>query len=210
MSVAIAISMVISLTTTPMMCAHLLKEHESHGWMYRTSERGFNWIVGLYGRHAGGVLRHPAITLGCWPPPSALNVYLFIHVPKGFFPQQDNGRMNGTIIADQDTSFQAMEGNLLRMVKIVRRSGGGYRDRIHRRQRRLRKHHQQARMHIQLKPLAERKVSVYDDVIERLRPKLSVIRGATLYLQAARTCAWAGATAPRSINSPCAATMCRT
>ena len=114
MSVAIAISMVISLTTTPMMCAYLLKEHESHGWLYRTSERAFNWIVNLYGRTLARVLRHPAITLGVLLATIGLNVYLFIHVPKGFFPQQDNGRLNGTIIADQDTSFQAMEGNSAR------------------------------------------------------------------------------------------------
>ncbi len=139
MSVAITISMAVSLTTTPMMCAHLLKEHTTHGWMYRTSERGFNWIVGVYGRTLARVLRHPAITLGVLAATIGLNVYLFIHVPKGFFPQQDNGRLNGTIIADQDTSFQAMEGNLRRMVKIVQAgSGGGDGGRIHRRQRRLR------------------------------------------------------------------------
>jgi len=186
MSVAIAISMVISLTTTPMMCAYLLKEHESHGWLYRTSERGFNWIVGLYGSTLARVLRHPAITLGVLAATIGLNVYLFIHVPKGFFPQQDNGRMGGTIIADQDTSFQAMEGNLLRMVNIVKADpavdtatgftggNGGFGSTIN-----------QARLNIQLKPLSVRKVSVYD-VIERLRPKLNVIRGSTLYLQAAQ------------------------
>ena len=95
MSVAIAISMAISLTTTPMMCAHLLKEHTTHGWMYRTSERGFNWIVEPVRPHAGRVLQHPAITLAGLAATIALNVYLFIHVPKGFFPQQDNGRIEG-------------------------------------------------------------------------------------------------------------------
>jgi multidrug efflux pump len=184
MSVAIAISMVISLTTTPMMCAYLLKEHESHGWMYRTSERGFNWIVGLYGSTLARVLRHPGLTLAVLGATICLNVYLFIHVPKGFFPQQDNGRLQGTIIADQDTSFQSMQGTLLRVVNIVQAdpavetatgftgSQGGNGNTIN-----------QARLNIQLKPLAERKVSVYD-VIERLRPKLRVIRGSTLYLQA--------------------------
>jgi multidrug efflux pump len=186
MSVAIAISMAISLTTTPMMCAYLLKEHESHGWMYRTSERGFNWIVGLYGSTLSRVLRHPTLTLGVLAATIGLNVYLFIHVPKGFFPQQDNGRLQGTIIADQDTSFQAMQGNLLRMVNIIQQDpavftvsgftggSGGNGNTIN-----------QARVQIQLTPLAERKVSVYD-VIERLRPKLRVIRGSTLFLQAAQ------------------------
>jgi multidrug efflux pump len=184
MSVAIAISMAISLTTTPMMCAHLLKEHTTHGWLYRTSERGFNAIVGLYGRTLDRVLRHPAITLGVLAATIALNVYLFIHVPKGFFPQQDNGRLNGTIIADQDTSFQAMEKDLQRMVNIVKADpavdtvsgftggSGGFGNTLN-----------TARIQIQLKPLAERHVSVYD-VIERLRPKLRVIRGSTLYMQA--------------------------
>jgi multidrug efflux pump len=184
MSVAITISMAVSLTTTPMMCAHLLKEHTTHGWMYRTSENAFNWIVGLYGRTLARVLQHPGLTLGVLAATIALNVYLFIHVPKGFFPQQDNGRLNGTIIADQDTSFQAMEANLRRMVKIVQEDpavdtvagytggSGGYGNTLN-----------TARMQIQLKPLGERKDSVYD-VIERLRPKLRVIRGSTNYMQA--------------------------
>ncbi|HEX5227500.1 MAG TPA: multidrug efflux RND transporter permease subunit [Bryobacteraceae bacterium] len=184
MTVAIAISMAISLTTTPMMCAHLLKEHTTHGWMYRTSERGFNAIMNLYGRTLARVLKHPVITLGVLAVTIALNVYLYVHVPKGFFPQQDNGRLNGTIIADQDTSFQAMEASLRQMVKIVSQDpavdtvagytggSGGNGNTIN-----------TARMQIQLKPLAERKVSVYD-VIERLRPKLTVIRGSTNYMQA--------------------------
>ncbi len=186
LSVAIAVSMVVSLTTTPMMCAYLLKEHESHGWMYRTSERAFNWIVDMYGRSLTRVLRHPAITLVVLGATIGLNVYLFVKVPKGFFPQQDNGRLQGTILGDQDTSFQAMQNVLLRMVKIVQDdpavdtvtastggSGGGG-STIN-----------QGRVNIQLKALSERKVSVYD-VIDRLRPKLARIRGATLYLQASQ------------------------
>jgi multidrug efflux pump len=186
MSVAIAISMAISLTTTPMMCAHLLKEHTTHGWMYRTSERAFDWIVGLYGRTLDRVLQHPVITLAVLFATIGLNVYLFARVPRGFFPQQDNGRLNGTIIADQDTSFQAMEKTLLQMVKIVQQDpavdnvagytggNGAYGNTLN-----------TARMQIQLKPLAERKVSVYD-VIERLRPKLGRVRGSTNFMQAAQ------------------------
>jgi multidrug efflux pump len=186
LSVAIGVSMVVSLTTTPMMCAHLLKEHESHGWMYRITERGFNWIVEMYGRSLTRVLRHPVITLLVLAATIGLNAYLFIKVPKGFFPQQDNGRMQGTILGDQDTSFQAMEGILIQMVKIVQAdpaidtmtastggSGGGG-GTIN-----------QGRVNIQLKPLAERKVSVYE-VIDRLRPKLARVRGATLILQASQ------------------------
>ena len=119
LSVAIIVSMVVSLTATPMMCAHLLREHESHGWLYRTSERAFNWVVKSYGRTLSTVLRFPAITLTVLLATIALNVYLYIHVPKGFFPQQDNGRMMGTIQADQDTSFQAMDRILRQMINIV-------------------------------------------------------------------------------------------
>jgi multidrug efflux pump len=186
LSVAIAVSMVVSLTTTPMMCAYLLKEHESHGWMYRTSERGFNWIVDMYGRSLTRVLKHPVITLLVLAATIGLNVYLFVKVPKGFFPQQDNGRMQGTILGDQDTSFQAMQNVMLQMVKIIQAdpaidtvtastggSGGGG-STIN-----------QGRVNIQLKPLSERKSSVYD-VIDRLRPQLARVRGATLYLQAAQ------------------------
>ncbi len=182
LSVAIAVSMLVSLTTTPMMCAHLLKEHVAHGWMYRTTERGFNWIVDLYGRSLTRVLKHPAITLLVLAATIGLNAYLFVRVPKGFFPQQDNGRMQGTMLGDQDTSFQAMEGTLLQMVKIVEADpaidtvtastgGGGTIN--------------QGRVNIQLKPLSVRKVSVYQ-VIDRLRPQLARIRGATLILQASQ------------------------
>ncbi len=186
MSVAIAISMVVSLTTTPTMCAHLLKEHAAHGWLYNASDRVFDAIIRLYGRTLDRVLRHPGATLGVLGATIALNVFLYIHVPKGFFPQQDNGRLQGTIIADQDTSFQAMSKNLQQMIKIVQAdpavetttgytgAQGGWGNTIN-----------QARLNIQLKPLDERGVSVYD-VIERLRPALNKIRGARLYLQAAQ------------------------
>jgi multidrug efflux pump len=184
LSVAIAVSLAVSLTTTPMMCAHLLRAHESHGWIYRANERTFNWIVDQYARTLRVVLKHPAITLVVLAATIGLNIYLFVRVPKGFFPQQDTGRMSGTILGDQDTSFQAMQDILLQMVKLVEAdpavdtvtastggSGGGG-STIN-----------QGRMNIQLKPLSERKVSVYD-VIERLRPKFSRVRGATLYLAA--------------------------
>ena len=186
LSVAIFVSMLVSLTTTPMMCAHLLREHETHGAIYRANERVFTWIVDIYARTLARVLRHPAITLLVLGATIALNGYLYVRVPKGFFPQQDNGRMQGTILGDQDTSFQQMQGILLQMVKIVREdpaidtvtastggSGGGG-STIN-----------QGRVNIQLKPLDQRKVSVYQ-VIERLRPKLATVRGATLILQASQ------------------------
>jgi multidrug efflux pump len=181
LSVAIGVSMVISLTATPMMCAHLLKEVKSHGWMYRTSERGFEWVVERYASTLGVALRFRAITLLVLLATIALNVYLFLKVPKGFFPQQDNGRIQGSITADQDTSFQAMDKIMLPMINIVAAdpavdtvngfTGGST--------------YNTARLFISLKPLEERKITA-DLIIARLRPQLAKIAGATLYLQAAQ------------------------
>jgi len=186
LSVAILVSLVVSLTATASMCAHLLKQHESHGRLYRTSERAFNWVVGFYGRTLAVVLRFPATTLAVLLATIALNVYLYIHVPKGFFPQQDNGRMMGSIIADQDTSYQAMDKILRQMIGIITDDpavdavsgfcggggpGGGAIN--------------QARMFIMLKPPAERKITA-DLVIARLRPKLARVPGATLYMQSSQ------------------------
>jgi multidrug efflux pump len=181
LSVAILVSMVISLTTTPMMCAHLLSVETEHGWFYRKSEQFFSWVVNLYGRALSIVLRHPALTLVSLLATVALTVYLYIQVPKGFFPQQDTGRLNGQIQADQDTSFQTMDKTLLTMVDIIDQdpaidtvnafSGGGGGTTTN-----------TARMFISLKPLAERKIDA-DHIIQRLRPKLARVPGATLYLQ---------------------------
>ncbi len=189
LSVAILVSMVISLTATPMMCAHLLKGHETHGRLYHAAEDGFNRIVGLYGKALSVALRHSFVTLLVLLTTLGLNVYLFIRVPKGFFPQQDTGRMSGQIIADQDTSFQSMDKTLLRMVNIVAADpavdtaigftgggggGGGGASTLN-----------QGRMFISLKPLAERKITV-DYIMQRLRPKLARVPGATLYLQSSQ------------------------
>jgi multidrug efflux pump len=181
LSVAILVSMVISLTTTPMMCAHLLREEREHGWLYQKSERLFNWIVNLYGRTLSVVLRHPALTLMSLLATVALTGYLYVQTPKGFFPQQDTGRLSGQIQADQDTSFQTMDKTLLAMVNIIDAdpaidtvnafSGGGGGTTTN-----------TARMFISLKPLSERKISA-DLIIQRLRPKLARVPGATLYLQ---------------------------
>jgi multidrug efflux pump len=179
LSVAITVSMMISLTATPMMCAYLLKGQQSHGRIYRTSERAFNRVVGAYGRTLSVALRFRAVTLAVLLATVALNVYLFMRVPKGFFPQQDNGRIQGSVQADQDTSFQAMDKSLRQMVDIIDAdpaidtvngfTGGS----------------NTARMFISLKPLAERKVPA-DVIIARLRPKLARVPGATMYLQAAQ------------------------
>jgi multidrug efflux pump len=179
LSVAITVSMVISLTATPMMCAYLLKGQQSHGGIYRISERAFNRVVGAYGRSLSVALRFRAVTLAVLLATIALNVYLFMRVPKGFFPQQDNGRIQGSVQADQDTSFQSMDKSLLQMVNLIDAdpaidtvngfTGGS----------------NTARLFISLKPLTERKVPA-DVIIARLRPKLARVPGATLYLQAAQ------------------------
>jgi multidrug efflux pump len=178
MAVAIMVSMVISLTTTPMMCALILKpEKKTHGRIYRFSEYLFNRLLGAYEYSLTKVLRHPAITLIVLLLTIGLNGLLFYEVPKGFFPQQDTGRLNGSIVADQDTSFDAMNQRLQQMNKIVLADpgvqsiasftggGGGLNT---------------ARMFITLKPLAQRKSA--DLVIADLRPKLARIPGATLFL----------------------------
>jgi multidrug efflux pump len=185
MTVAIVISMAISLSGTPMMCAHLLKEHEEHGRLYWMSERAFRWMIDAYGRTLNVALRFSAVTLLILITTIALNVYLFVRVSKGFFPQQDNGRVVGSIQADQDTSFQAMNQILLRMINIVKADpgvenvlgftgggGGGTTTNT-------------ARLFISLKPLNERKSSA-DQIISRLRPKLARVPGARLFLQASQ------------------------
>jgi multidrug efflux pump len=179
LSVAIAVSMVISLTATPMMCAYLIKEVSVHGWMYRTSERAFDGMVSLYGRTLSVALRFRAITLVILLATIGLNVYLFIRVPKGFFPQQDTGRIQGSILADQDTSFQSMDKTMLAMIDIVGADPGvdtviGFTGGST---------YNTARLFISLKPLEQRKISA-DLIITRLRPKLARVPGATLYLQA--------------------------
>jgi multidrug efflux pump len=165
-----------------MMCAHLLKEHQTHGRVYQAVEKGFDWIVGLYSKALTLVLRHSFVTLLILVTTLGLNVYLFIRVPKGFFPQQDTGRMSGQILADQDSSFQSMDKTLLQMVNIVDAdpavdtvigfTGGNGGSALN-----------QGRMFVSLKPLAVRKITV-DYIMQRLRPKLAKIPGATLYLQA--------------------------
>ena len=186
LSMAIIISLVISLTTTPMMCARLLRSHEAerkHGWLYNLSERGFNAIHKGYERSLGFVLEHQFATLVVMLSTLGLTVYLYIAIPKGFFPQQDTGRLSGQMQADQATSFQAMKDRMLQAVKIIMADpavetlnastgaggwGGGGTN--------------AARMFVTLKPLEERKMNS-DQVIARLRPNLAKIAGISVYLQ---------------------------
>jgi multidrug efflux pump len=163
-----------------MMCAHLLKHQLHHGWFYRTTERGFRWMIDFYGRTLNVALRHSFVTLLVLMAAIALNVYLFVRVPKGFFPIQDTGRMNGNIQADQDTSFQQIDQILRQYVALVSSdpavdsvigfTGGGRGGAMN-----------SARMFVSLKPLAERKLTAMQ-VISRLRPKLEQVAGASLFL----------------------------
>jgi multidrug efflux pump len=121
LSTAVVVSMVISLTTTPMMCAKLLRSQKTieHGRIYNYSEQFFDWMLNRYEVGLKWVLKHSRLTLGVALLILALNVYLFYVTPKGFFPEQDNGRLVGAVVADQDTSFQAMNRRLKRLIKTV-------------------------------------------------------------------------------------------
>ena len=183
LSVAILVSLVVSLTTTPMLCAKVLKleQGRSHGWWYRISERFFEAMRAGYARSLAWVLHHPRSMLAVTLATMAFSIYLYTIVPKGFFPQQDTGRMFGNIQAAQDISFQAMRQKLTEVVEIIKNdpavetvtgfSGGGSGGT------------NTGRMFIALKPLNERKLSV-DQVIARLRPKLAKVPGAPTVLQA--------------------------
>jgi multidrug efflux pump len=181
LSVAILVSLAISLTTTPMMCARLLR-HEperKRGRLYEISERWFEALLRGYEKTLGWALRHSWLMMLVLLVTVCLNVYLYVIVPKGFFPQQDTGRLTGSIQADQSISFQAMRKKLADFIRIVREdpavdnvigfTGGGQRN--------------SGQMYIALKPLSERKLSI-DMVMERLRGKLAQEPGANLYLQA--------------------------
>ena len=182
LSVAIIVSLGISLTTTPMMCAKLLKHEspEGHGRLYKLSERFFTWMVRTYERTLTVVLRHPAFTALVLLITIGVNVYLLMIVPKGFFPLQDNGTVFGGLQGAQDISYQAMQQDIKTFVDMIKQdpavanvmaftggagaTNGGF-------------------VYIGLKPLEDRKISS-SDVINRLRPKLTSVPGATVFLQA--------------------------
>jgi multidrug efflux pump len=182
LSIAILISLAVSLTTTPMMCSILLKRERKHGKIYQASERVFQRLLHGYEKSLGWVLDHSLLVLFVAVGTLVLAVFLYIEIPKGFFPQQDTGRLNGTIMADQSISFQAMQQKIADLAAIVKKDpavdtvliftggGGGTTTNT-------------GRVFVALKPLADRKASA-DEIITRLRPKLGVVQGATLYLQA--------------------------
>ena len=180
LSVAIAVSLCVSLTTTPMMCAKFLRSEKGrkHGKLYLAGERIFQWSVDGYSSRLRWVLRHQPFMLAVTLATICLSVYLYIIVPKGFFPQQDTGRVGGTILGAQDLSFPAMQEKLKQYTDIVMsdpavanmsaNTGGGSEN--------------SGRMQLDLKPLAERKISV-QQVIARIRRKAAAVPGATLFLR---------------------------
>jgi hydrophobe/amphiphile efflux-1 (HAE1) family protein len=184
LSIAIGVSLLISLTTTPVMCAKFLRplHEEKHGRMYRFSQKIFDGMLNIYRFSLDHVLKVQPLVLLITIGTAALSVYLYIAVPKGFFPQQDTGRVMGTVQAAQDISFDSMKVKMVRYVKIVTEDpavdtivgfAGGNTSA------------NQGRMFISLKPLEERKLTA-DQVIARLRKKLAVVPGATLFMQSAQ------------------------
>jgi multidrug efflux pump len=181
LSVAILVSLLISLTTTPTMCAVLLRSSEGeprHNWIYRLSERTFDAVLNGYKHSLQWVLRHQLLTLCVTIGVAGLSVFLYTQVPTGFFPQQDTGRLVGSVQAAQDVSFAAMRQKMLQLASLVVQDpatntvagfGGG-------------NNFNTGRMFVTLKPMSERKATA-DQVINRLRGKLAVVPGATLFLQ---------------------------
>jgi HAE1 family hydrophobic/amphiphilic exporter-1 len=184
-SVALILSLIVSRTLTPMMCAYLLKpEKKEHGWLYRLFERGFDGILHVYEAGLKVVLRHQFITLMVMFATIALTVYLYVIIPKGFFPQQDTGLIIAQSEAAQDISYQAMQERQQALLDAVVRdpavatvgsavgAGGGVYT------------VNDGRVYIQLKPHDQR--DPIQQVIDRLRTNLAKIQGITLYMQAAQ------------------------
>jgi multidrug efflux pump len=180
LSVAIAVSLVVSLTVTPMMCSRFLKSHKDvkHGRAFMLGERAFDWLLGKYGGGLRWVLKHQPLMLTVLAAAVGLNVYLYVVVPKGFFPQTDTGRLMGAVLGSQDISFNAMLDKMSQYsdilmtepaaLNVIAFTGGGAEN--------------TGRVFVDLKPLEERKVGA-EVVLARLRRKLAVVPGSSLFLQ---------------------------
>jgi multidrug efflux pump len=188
LSVAVLLSLLVSLTTTPMMCSLFIRRHDAQreGAVFRASERVFAAVLGAYRRSLRWALANRGLVMVLLAATVIFNVYLYLNIPRGFFPQQDTGRITGGIQADQAISFQAMSLKLKQFVNIVKTdpavasvvgftgggsAGGGQTN--------------SGFVFASLKPRSERNVSA-DQVIARLRPKLNQVAGARLFLQAAQ------------------------
>jgi HAE1 family hydrophobic/amphiphilic exporter-1 len=185
-SVALVLSLVISRTLTPMMCAYVLKpESKEHGWFYRVLERGFDILFNVYEAGLKIVLRHRLMTLMVMFATVALTGYLYVIIPKGFFPQQDTGLILGFAEAGQDISYKAMAQRTQALIDAVLEDpavasvgtaigfgGGNYTTNT-------------GRMFISLKPKSQRDASA-DQIILRLQQRLAKIQGIALYMQAAQ------------------------
>ena len=186
LSIAVLISLLVSLTTTPMLCARFIGRvpAERRGRLYQASERLFGSVLGAYARTLRWALRNGALVMVLLLAVVGFNVYLYWKIPKGFFPQQDTGRLIGGIQADQSISFQSMEKKLRQFIALLQADpaidtvvgftgggsqGGGQTN--------------SGFVFLSLKPKKERQLSA-DEVIARLRPKLSQVAGARLFLQA--------------------------
>ncbi len=180
LSATILVSMVVSLTTTPMMSARFLRHQTEHGRFYRAGEVVFDGVRDLYAAILRAVLRHPALTLLIFLATVSLTMYLYVVVPKGFFPEQDTGRMMGIVQARQDISFQAMRQKVAYFVDIVRAdpgvdhvvafTGGSGGTNV-------------GRMFVSLKPFDERRENV-TAIMARIRRKTANVAGASLFMQA--------------------------
>lgn len=185
-TVSLILSLLISLTLTPMMCARLLRRDAgNHGWLYRQFELCFDGILAVYDRGLKVALRHRLVTLTSLLVAIGLTGYLYMIIPKGFFPQQDTGMLSGIAEAAQDISFPAMSDRMQAVIDAVLKDpavasvgsnigASGVAPSLN-----------QGRMFIALKPRDRRDASA-DEVIARLRPKLASIPGVRLYLQAAQ------------------------
>jgi multidrug efflux pump len=184
LSAAIVVSMAISLTTTPMMCAYLLKSEKEmkHGRMYKASESAFQWVLGLYRRSLRWALENPGLILTTLVLIIALNVAIAIKIPKGFFPQQDTGSLGGALRGPQDASFPAMNAALQQVESVIQKDpavqnvigftgGGGATN--------------SGNIFVILKPVEQRNTDAAG-VINRLRRPLNQITGASTFLQASQ------------------------
>ncbi|HEV7138923.1 MAG TPA: efflux RND transporter permease subunit, partial [Steroidobacteraceae bacterium] len=192
LAVTVVLSLIISLTTTPMLCARILRPPAHLGRFLHAVERGFNGLREFYGRTLAQAIRHPRMVMLVLLGVVVLNFYLFAIVPKGFFPQQSSGSLVGFVRADQSISFQAMQGKMLQIVKIVTHDpavahvvaftggsgpGGGATN--------------SGFLFSELKPVSQRKLND-DAVIARLRRSLSGVTGARLFLQSAQDIRFGG------------------